>query len=334
MKPTDALTSYLKRGHTGRHAQLLSFVSSYKVAENLFSSFDENSFRCPDETTDDGHVLTLEVASKQLPTHHPVFSFLQANPHPAILATCLFGSLADGTQCNYSDFDGLLVIDGTRIRSAASLLRLRKIVRRTEALMLETDPLQHHGWHIALTDDEKRILTIDIPLKVLTECMAVHSSEPIRLQPCSSIQNLDALDSYRQTIASIRKKLADSRSSSCLYTFKNLCSEFMLVPALFIQAMGKPVSKKDSFRLIEQYITTDKLSALRTVSEWRRHWIKPELNNQVRLFHAARKAGFRFSFLLSPVPAHFQKAYPEWKVKAESFLGACDQKLGSAVNQS
>ena len=327
MNATETLNKYLKYGYSDRGSRLLSYLSEYKVAEHLVSRFTRQTFSCGPGEDKQEPTYKIEGAERGLPVHHPVFRFLEANPHPALTAACLFGSLADKTACAYSDFDGLLVINASLLLNAISLMRLRKIIARTEALMLETDPLQHHGWHFVLTDQDKRIIFLDLPIELLEDCKSIIPTEPLLLQACDSLHTPNALITYRHTIGSLRRKLSEERTSSCLYTFKNLCSEFMLVPTLFLQAMGYPVSKKDSFKLIEKHISSNALSALRTATEWRRTWSKPQLNSNVKRFHALKKAGIMLSFLLPSLPDHVRQSYPAWKKQAEIFLNTCDQVL-------
>ena len=327
MKPTHSLSNYLRRGFTDRKSRLLSFLSPYKVAEDLFTEIEWNSIACESEFSEVSQNFKIQSADKRSPVSNPVFRYLDANPHPAIRTALLFGSLADGTACPYSDFDGILVIDCSAIKSAVSLLRLRNIIVRSEEMMLDTDPLQHHGWHFVLIDAEQKIVGMDLPGEILEECKTIHPFHPIELQICGAVQPIDPMESYRHIVASIRKKLMDQRTLSCLYSFKTLCSEFMLVPALFLQAMSRPVSKKESFNVIGSHINSDKLAALRTVSEWRLNWKKPDMSTNIRLFHACKKRGIRLSFLLPAIPDAIRSSFPGWKTEAESFLSACDEKL-------
>lgn len=334
MNATETLTKYLKYGYTDINNRFLAYFSDYVVAEKIVSRFNEQTFRCEPNAVQQETSYRIEPAGKGLPVEHPVFRFLEANPHPALVAACLFGSMADRTACAYSDFDGLLVIDASLLLNAVSLMRLRNIIARTEKLMLETDPLQHHGWHLALISPDSTILDIDLPLELLEECKSIIPAEPVLLRVCNSLQSPSSLHSYRNIIASLKRKLSDKKTASCLYTFKNMCSEFMLVPALLLQAMGHPVSKKDSFKLIERHIAGDKLSALRTASEWRRTWRKPELTKQVKRFHTLRKAGIKLTYLLPSLPDHIRRTYPEWKAKAEIFLNTCDEVLEHSAHHS
>jgi len=182
MSPAHSLINYLRSGHTDRRSRFLSFISPYKVAEDLFTQIDWRALANTGDSIETVHKFRVEAADRRSPVSHPVFRFLDANRHPAIRSVFLFGSLADGTACTYSDFDGIIVIDCSAIKGAVSLLRLRTLISRSEEMMLETDPLQHHGWHFVLTDAEQYILEMDLPSGILEECKSIAPFQPIDLK--------------------------------------------------------------------------------------------------------------------------------------------------------
>lgn len=65
----------------------------------------------------------------------------------------MHGSIGDGNEIEYSDFDGILIIDPREIKSAKHLFELHQLIKKTELLFFEQDALQHHGWAIFLLDE-------------------------------------------------------------------------------------------------------------------------------------------------------------------------------------
>lgn len=278
-----------------------------------------------------------EYFSIQIPAYkgdHPVLkevvAYFEKNRHPALTQVLVFGSLADETWCNYSDFDGLIVIDPRKITDASSLIELRSIIKKAEKFLFLTDALQHHGWLIHIEESSE----CPVPLASIMDARALFPQNKVTIRQAIN-KETDNYIVLKKTIASIVTKLQKTSTENCLFEFKTLCSEFMLLPALSIQAStGTAISKKDSFSAL--YINYPSLSrnAMATVSKWRSAWTQPKLNTRMKLFHFLRRYGIRLKGICPEVGQKMLKEYREtWKSEAIEFCNELSSIVSTKPHQ-
>lgn len=191
---------------------------------------------------------------------------------PWLAGACVHGSLADGTQVAYSDFDGLVIL---RHEAFAHPDRLRGIcmtLRGLERPMLALDPLQHHGWFVLTEAD------------LAWHCEAYFPAALFRharwLLPGDGEVRLRRRDSRAETRAAfvglaeaVRRKASRSAPATDMYALKSLLSQFMLLPALYLQARdGHGVYKRDSFALARPDFAPALWAPMDEVSAIRRDW--------------------------------------------------------------
>jgi hypothetical protein len=85
--------------------------------------------------------------------------------------------------------------------------------------------------------------------------------------------------SYVQLTNSIQKKLGSNHYLNDLYSFKNLLSEILLLPAVYLQAINnRPIAKKDSFNEIRNIFTAEELKCIDEASLLRSMWDQSSAN--------------------------------------------------------
>lgn len=138
--------------------------------------------------------------------------------------------------------------------------------------MLRIDPLQHHGWFVLKESDLLQYPETYLPSDVLKEAKSLLSEEEavINLYP---EHNPDYYLPLKELCRHLRKKTQFSGQPRTLYQLKSFLSEFMMLPALYVQARDrKGIFKKYSFTEASRDFKADDWSIIEEVSLMRAQW--------------------------------------------------------------
>ena len=202
-----------------------------------------------------------------------LFASLRANLEPlrpALIGCWIHGSLATGDYTGYSDADLLLIVRDAAIRDREALRTLRQGIRRALAAILYFDHLQHHGFFIAPESLLQRWPVAFLPVAALQFARAFWTpTGPADLTEAEYHET--APSECLRMIAAILKAVRPRT----LYDAKLLLSQFMLLPALYYQARGEPMYKRDSFpRAREEFKAVWR--PMQEATELRAAWRRPQ----------------------------------------------------------
>ncbi len=242
--------------------------------------------------------------------------FLNSN-HPAIVTVIVHGSIADENEICYSDFDGILVIDTTEIKSANSLYKLRELIKKTKKIIFQQDALQHHGWMILTKQDLLHFEDQLHPLHLLQKGSVLFPTKSITLQASICSKRHQYKNQLIKLETSILKKCHNLKELKNQYLLKNLLSEIMLLPVTFLQAQkGTSIQKKESFELLKSEYPDINLSLIDSVSLMRIQWTQKKVNSKTKLFHFLKESGISTPFLAPKTPKRiYQQLNETWKTQ-------------------
>jgi len=301
MSPEDTIRLFLEKG-------------SFKKTDRILHLFKKNytSKEIEDSVLNHLH-STIRSNSTFTETIHPA-NYTGNNPVVAKIAGCfsiaklssvemalVHGSISSSEEIKYSDFDGVLFIDERKLTDAGQLHQLRELISRTEQMMFEQDALQHHGWKVLLHRDFSDYPDAEFPLELIRTGKVIYANttQPVRVNVISTHQQYK--EGFKRILKSIKKKCR--KHPGDLFAFKILCSEIMLLPALFLQAKhNKTVSKKDSFGLLKTTCATIDQTIIDEVTMMRERWEQPSMNFTLSAFHNLRKSGMYLSALAPSIP--------------------------------
>jgi hypothetical protein len=242
---------------------------------------------------------------------------LQESTLTSIKAAIVHGSIGDGNEIGYSDFDGIVIVDANEIKNVENLLELHQLIKKTELLFFEQDALQHHGWAIFLLNDLRDFKDHLFPLELIQNGKTIFAADGFTIEA----QNTSEKDQYKAVLnnlcSSIVHKASHLSTLRNQYIFKNLLSEIMLLPAAFLQAKYyKTISKKESFYNLKNDFPTIDITILNWASDVRQNWAQDSLNLKTQLFHQFKKAGLPISFLAPKTPENILDQLDEkWKLQ-------------------
>ena len=137
--------------------------------------------------------------------------------------------------------------------------------------MYRMDPLQHHGW-FALT--ESSLLNFPLlyfPMELLSWSKSILHAKAHQLHVRYSKDHDYSLPLHR-LCGSLERKLSAPLPQR-LYALKNMLSEFMLLPALYVQARDrKGMYKKFSFEAARPDFATASWQVMDSISSIRSDW--------------------------------------------------------------
>ncbi len=209
-----------------------------------------------------------------------------AGSHPAVLRmmewlaplrddlvhAVVHGSLATGEEIPYSDFDGIVILKDETVGDAGRLAAVAQRLSRSRRIMLDLDPLQHHGWYVLNESSLARFDESRFPSILFERCRSLVPALPARITWCSAGPPADgqAFQAYCRNLSTLLTKPHPARN---LYSLKSILSRFMLLPSLFHGAKHRAaIHKKESFDVVRDAVPQGRWEVMDAVSDLRLAW--------------------------------------------------------------
>jgi len=222
----------------------------------------------------------LETSNKTIIEIQQELSSIEKN-----LTQCLIhGSYATNEEIEYSDFDGLIIINKNAFASFDNFRNTINVIKKSNKLIQTLDPLQHHGWFILLENELNYYDETFLPVEVL------NISKSLLVKEKSAIKiNLKSNSNFNVGIDKLSKQLLDKIESRDYprnyYQIKSLLSEFMMLPTLYYQAkVKKGIYKKYSFEIVKDDFG-DAWNIMDKISLIRRNWSEYFIKKSVKATH-------------------------------------------------
>jgi hypothetical protein len=273
MESRELLLKYFRNGCLSRSDKLLSFLlpsvlfsKNGKVISNAFKKVAEE--KQDFENTD----IQIENYSAENVRAIQISNYLNTHIKNELVGAYVHGSLGTYEEISYSDFDGFVILKNDVLNHPEKLKKVAKVLIASEKIMFEMDPLQHHGWFLLTETDLNNYPEYYLPhgLFQYSKCLFGEANITVRLK--KSGYREECYKSFNQLSDGILTKLNSKIFLTNYYNFKNLLSEFMLLPAIYFQVKtGNGIFKKFSFEklkneLEEKYAVMDEISSIR--SDW------------------------------------------------------------------
>jgi len=190
-----------------------------------------------------------------------------------LLVAFVAGSLGTGEEIRYSDFDGFVILKDVVFQSRRRLIATARLLNKALHIMLDFDPLQHHGWFVLAESELRRFPDFYFPVSLLEYSRSIPGNKGF-------VQVVQVYRSDKEFRRSFRE-LSDGFSSSLrairepldMYGLKSVLSQFMLLPSFYIQARtGVPIFKKFSFDEARKEFSATEWSIMEEVSKIREEW--------------------------------------------------------------
>lgn len=190
-----------------------------------------------------------------------------------LAAALVHGSLGTDEAVPYSDFDALVLLRDVVFETPARLVRVARALDGARGIMLDYDPLQHHGWFVLAERHLDDYPDSYLPAAALAQARALLpvGGAALRLQVRPRPERHQA--AFEALCAAVCVPLLQRRYPRDLYGLKLLLSQFMLLPARYVQARdGEGVFKRESFDRARGDFPAAVWTVMDDVSALRRAW--------------------------------------------------------------
>ncbi len=267
-----SISQYFNTGCLTRFDKLLSLVKptlvlkrNASIIKNNFLTFKQNEIQSS-QTFEIPHYTGSDKTALQ------IGSYLRKNLSAELSDAFVHGSIATDEKIAYSDFDGLVIIKNKVFESADSIAHVAEHLSKSYSIMIKGDALQHHGWFIVTEKELSDWPSHYFPPEILNHSRSILNGKTM-LNLHYTYNVVESKSSLVKMVAGIERTLSNGNFPDNAYQLKSLFSEFMLLPALFLQARSeKGVYKKYSFTEAKKYVSSDLWKIMDQVSAFRQNW--------------------------------------------------------------
>jgi hypothetical protein len=332
-KTHDLITTYFKTGclkKTDRIYQLINFRLPYIInAGRILKAYQLQAIQQGERTKH----FSISSCNQINEAASEMQQFIQSKLNDVILSAYLHGSLGTNELINYSDFDGIVILNHQTFATTKSLYRTAILLKQSELIMKKMDPLQHHGWFIATDKDLTNFPVSYFPPALFKHCCCIHGDSELTVSYAPPSKD-EAVNNFKKHCRHLLSNLNNENYLTNYYDLKSLLSGFMLLPSFYLQIKNtEGVFKKDSFELLRQQLSVKEYEVMDVVSELRQHWryhpsallrLLLRINNHTLNYFFWKK----YSGKLTPqLKAKMLDLKPGMKVFIETLLKRCDHEI-------
>jgi len=168
----------------------------------------------------------------------------------------------------WSDFDTFMVLKDSCFENYLNLIELRRKIYKSRKYLYQIDPLQHHGHFIVTEIDLQCYPNSFLPTVVLKNAKPLFGPSKIKLRKRDD--NTEVLRNLENTYKAIKAYANVKRPN--IYQRKQFYHYVLLFPCLFLQSIGKPTYKRESFEIAKSYFESRLWEVIEEITKIRANW--------------------------------------------------------------
>ncbi len=240
-----------------------------------YRSLNQESHLAREISADEQDSTSIPVVPYSGECHHvhAMSAYLGEHLSDDLYAAFVHGSLGSYEEMSYSDFDALVIIKDEVMRDQTRLARVARDLHRAIGIMVDYDPLQHHGWFVLTELDLRYYCEAYFPSVLFRYSKALLPDQPgtINLRPRDAHREMK--HAFLSLSSTVLRQLKRKNYPTTVYGLKSLLSRFMLLPALYVQVRdGEGVWKADSFDKARTDFSAAAWSSMEIASRIRLNW--------------------------------------------------------------
>ena len=193
--------------------------------------------------------------------------------HEDLLGAYIHGSLATNENILYSDFDALVIIRDAVFDSPARLASLARRLASLRRIMFQFDPLQHHGWFVLTEADLKRYCEAYFPVALFEHSRSLFPDHGLNLKVFVRDSSYESKLFFLELCDSMINRIKNGFRPNNMFQAKSFLSQFMLLPALYLQVINNEgIYKKYSFDIAKKDFPKDDWESMINASRIREIW--------------------------------------------------------------
>jgi hypothetical protein len=200
-------------------------------------------------------------------------SFLDEHLKDDLIGAYVHGSLGTSEEIAYSDFDALAILKSEAFESPERLAGTARTLNRARRIILDFDPLEHHGWFVLTEADLKFYCNAYFPVELFKYAKSLFEDKGLELEISLRESGSETRKAFEKMADAIIRKIEIRQYPANMYQIKSLLSQFMLLPALYLQAKnGRGVFKRESFDMARVDFDPGDWAIMDEVSNIRANW--------------------------------------------------------------
>lgn len=219
------------------------------------------------------HNVRIEPYEGQNEHVRRMMSFLSEHLKDDLIGAYVHGSLGTGEEIAYSDFDALAILKGDVFESPERLAGAAHKLNCARRIMLDFDPLEHHGWFVLTDADLKFYCNAYFPTELFKYAKSLFDDKGLEFEISVRESRFETRNAFEKMTDAIIRKIENRQYPANMYQLKSLLSQFMLLPALYVQAKnGRGIFKRESFDLAKAAFDSTDWAIMDEVSQIRADW--------------------------------------------------------------
>lgn len=244
----------------------------YRKKAKYISNHFLKRMRSPRQKATSPKTVTIQVYAGKNIFVTKMSTFLQRELHNDLRGAYVHGSLGTYEETNFSDFDALVIIKDEVLTSPIRLANVAAKLHKAQTIMLELDPLQHHGWFILTETDLEHYPEHYFPHELFKYAKSLLTNCDTKLT-INLPDTVEYSELFLTLAVGIHNRLRNGNFPRNMYDLKSLLSQFMLLPSLYIQLRDKKgIYKKKSFAEARKDFSPEVWSIMEEVSTIRKNW--------------------------------------------------------------
>jgi len=270
------LTKYVNGGVLSRSDLYLSVFVPRVIFARYATAIIQKYIRFLNEmstgTTSELHIRIDQYEGQNRHVRR-MMNFLSEHLKDDLIGAYVHGSLGTYEEVAYSDFDALVILKNEVFESPKRLARVAKDLNHARTIMLDFDPIQHHGWFVLTEADLKFYCNSYFPAELFKYAKSLLDGSGSELEISLRESDFEAYKAFEKMANAVIRKIENRQYPGNMYQLKGLLSQFLLLPALYVQARdGRGVFKRESFALARNDFDPANWEIMDEVSEIRLGW--------------------------------------------------------------
>ena len=217
------VTTYINGGVFSRSDLFLSVLTPWVTFTRHAKAIIQKHKRFFKEIST-GTTSKLNVRIEQYKGGNPhiqqMMSYLSEHSRRDLIGAYIHGSLGTYEEIAYSDFDALVILKDVIFESPERLVRTAKKLYHARTIMLDFDPLQHHGWFVLAELDLKFYCNTYFPVELFKYAKSLFDDKGLELEIFLRESNFEAHKAFEKIADAIIRKIENRRYPTNVYQLK------------------------------------------------------------------------------------------------------------------
>lgn len=329
-----SLNTFINIKPVSRKEQLLAFAGHNFFFRSLAAEIIRKHKSCENQVTGEQKaIIRSQVYSGSNKYVISLSDFLNQSLRNELYGLFVHGSIGTNDAIAYSDFDALVILKDECFLSEKKLITVASSLHEAKKYFFQFDPLQHHGWFVMAQCNLRNYPLTFFPPELFIYSKSLWAGKDFNSELFYSAHLHNFKQPFMMLCKGLKKTILNNKKIRNLYQLKSLLSEFMLLPAFYLQAKhNKGIYKKFSFDSAQKDFTFSEWKIMDEVSEIRKDWQQwlPSVNDLDGYSYYTR---FKVKYYAPSIPGLLQnRLNTDFFTRMENLVDSAQRKIQMSSN--